>query len=197
MLMRIIAGAALASRPKGVAIMARMGFVAAASASAVLLSTYGACAAERVAGVGDVVLRVEKTEPLPNVFGGPDIFGRRRPTGVDMIQFMGLRDGKAVFVRSGVAIQSNATTLTESPRYVPTPSFGTFSGQVGGSYFHGTQNSYGGTWLPPRGSTSAEIPLAPIEIDVDWRTNPIVVLDGHRLRIDAADQTTLTYAILK
>ena len=127
MLMRIIAGAALASRPKGVAIMARMGFVAAASASAVLLSTYGACAAERVAGVGDVVLRVEKTEPLPNVFGGPDIFGRRRPTGVDMIQFMGLRDGKAVFVRSGVAIQSNATTLTESPRYVPTPSFGTFS----------------------------------------------------------------------
>jgi hypothetical protein len=32
------------------------------------------------AGVGDVVLRMDGRESMPNIFGNADIFGRTRPT---------------------------------------------------------------------------------------------------------------------
>ena len=36
---------------------------------------------EAYASVGDIALRVEKTDDLPNVFGRADVFGRKRNRG--------------------------------------------------------------------------------------------------------------------
>jgi hypothetical protein len=151
----------------------------------------------KLAGVGDIVLRVETSEPLPNVFGKPDIFGRRRPTGVATLQFAGLRDDKAIFIRTGVSIQSNATTMTESPRYVPLFGSSTYSGMVGTTPYFGSGSAMGGVWAPPRGSQAVETQLPPIEIDVDWQRDPVVVVSGKRLIIEAVTGTTLTYAVAK
>jgi hypothetical protein len=63
------------------------------------------------AGVGDEIIRAEGRESLPNVYGRADIFGRTRPTGFTVVQYGGLKDGKALLVRSGVITQSDATTM--------------------------------------------------------------------------------------
>lgn len=148
-----------------------------------------------VAGVGDIVLRVETSEPLPNIFGGADIFGRRRPTGSDILQFAGLRGDKVVFVRTSVSVQSNATTMTESPRYVPLNQFSTFSGNVGSTQIFGTGTTTGGVWAPPRGSQSTATQLPAIEIEVDWQKDPMIVMSGKRLVVRSVTATTLSYSV--
>jgi hypothetical protein len=63
------------------------------------------------AGVGDVVLRSEGRESMPNAFGNADIFGRTRPTGFTTIQYGGMQGDKVVLLRSGVVTQSDATII--------------------------------------------------------------------------------------
>src|SRR5262249_5509171 len=103
----------------------------------------------------------------PNIFGKADIFGRRRPTGVDVLQFVGVRDDKVLFIRTTTAIQSNATTMSESPRYVPLNRFSTFSGNVGGTPVFGIGIFFGGAWIPPKGSQAVETQMPPIGMEVD------------------------------
>lgn len=148
------------------------------------------------AGVGDVVLRAQTSEPLPNAFGGADIFGRTRPTGNDTLQFAGMNGNQVVFLRTSVAIQSNATTMSETPRYVQQNQFVTFSGYAGGQRVFGTGTVMGpGVVVPPSGSQTVSSQLPTIRIEVDWRSNPVVTIAGRRLVIHSATATTLTYSI--
>jgi hypothetical protein len=55
------------------------------------------------AGIGDVVLRVEGRESMPNAFGRADLFGRTRPTGFTTIQYGGMQGDKIVLLRGGLA----------------------------------------------------------------------------------------------
>ena len=48
-----------------------------------------------VASVGDTVLRVAREKNLPNIVGKADIFGRTTPTGLETVQYLGVRDGRA------------------------------------------------------------------------------------------------------
>ena len=41
----------------------------------------------------DLVMDINVTEALPNAFGAPDIFGRRRPAGRTMVQYVGTQNG--------------------------------------------------------------------------------------------------------
>ena len=52
------------------------------------------------AGVGDVVLRVEGRESMPNALGNADILGRTRPTGFTTIQYGGIQGDNIVLLRS-------------------------------------------------------------------------------------------------
>jgi hypothetical protein len=64
---------------------------------------------------GDLVMDINVTEALPNVFGAPDIFGRRRPAGRVVVQYLGIQNGMAYFNRQSTAISSNETTMTRTP----------------------------------------------------------------------------------
>jgi hypothetical protein len=68
---------------------------------------------------GDLVMDINVTEALPNVFGAPDIFGRRRPAGRTVVQFLGIENGMAYFSRQSTAISSNETTMTRTPLLIP------------------------------------------------------------------------------
>src|SRR6516162_92917 len=57
------------------------------------------------AGVGDVVLRAEGRENMPNILGRADLFGRTRPTGFTTIQYGGMQGNKVVLLREGVITQ--------------------------------------------------------------------------------------------
>src|SRR5262245_16756867 len=72
-----------------------------------------------VAGIGDTVLSISEEKNLPNVFGASDVFGRKTPTGMTTVQYLGVRDGKAVFRRHSVAIETGATTMNSTPLIIP------------------------------------------------------------------------------
>jgi hypothetical protein len=71
--------------------------------------------AETFSSVGDVMVRVDETEDLPNIFGNADIYGRKRNRGFSEVRFMGLSpSGAAVFRRRDVDILTNEDTMNRS-----------------------------------------------------------------------------------
>jgi len=133
------------------------------------------------AGIGDVILRAEGREPLPNVFGAPDIFGRTRPTGLVVVQYGGVRGGKAVLSRNSVVMQSDATTVSETGMFVPRGNAST--------------TSSGMHYVPPRRANVTQYRQPTISIAVDWRKNPRVPIAGRTLVIQHADAISITYRV--
>jgi len=147
------------------------------------------------AGVGDVVLRVEGRENMPNVFGRADLFGRTRPTGFTTNQYGGMRGDKIVLLREGVTTQSDATTMNGSPLIVPTQQQTIITGNVGQAPVSAVATTTGATYIPPSGSTSVNTAQPTIPIIVDWHANPRVPAAGKTIVIEAATQTSLVYHI--
>ena len=67
------------------------------------------------ASVGDTVLRVSREKNLPNIAWKADMFGRTTPTGVETVQYMGVKDGRAFFKRRTVDVETGATTMNSTP----------------------------------------------------------------------------------
>jgi hypothetical protein len=128
-----------------------------------------------VAGVGDVVLRVEGRESMPNVFGRADLFGRTRTTGFTTIQYGGMQGKNVVLLRSGVTTQSDATTMNSTGDLVNTP--------------------HGAVYIPPAGSTQTSVSQPAIPIVVDWKAQPAVPALGKTIIIENATPTALTYRV--
>jgi len=82
------------------------------------------------AGVGDTVLRVSHEKNLPNIVGKADIFGRTTPTGVETVQYLGVKDGRAFFERRTVNVETGATTMNSTPLVIPNTATTTHSGSV-------------------------------------------------------------------
>jgi hypothetical protein len=148
-----------------------------------------------VAGVGDVVLRAEGRESMPNVFGRADLFGRTRPTGFETIQFGGIRGSKVVLLRSGVTTQSGATTMNSTGIILPTQQRTTVQGNVGMTPVAATATTGGSVYIPPTGSTSTSMQNPTIPVVVDWRANPRVPALGRTIVIEDANATALIYRI--
>ena len=146
-------------------------------------------------GVGDVVLRVDSRESMPNAFGRADLFGRTRPTGFATIQYGGMQGDKIVLLRGGLVTQSDATTMNSTPLIVPTQQQTTLTGNVGSTLVAATTTSTGVTYIPPSGSTSVSSAQPTIPIIVDWHSNPRVPAAGRVIIIETATPTSLVYRI--
>lgn len=68
-------------------------------------------ATELFVSVGDLMVRIEVRESLPNAFGGADIFGRTRDRGFSELRYIGVDAGFPVFRRRDVDIITNETTV--------------------------------------------------------------------------------------
>jgi len=147
------------------------------------------------AGVGDVVLRTEGRESMPNAFGGADIFGRTRPTGFTTIQYGGMQGNKVVLLRGGVTTQSEATTMNSTPLLLPTQQQTAISGNVGSAPVSATATTTGMAYIPATGSTSVNSQQLTIPVVIDWRVNPRVPAAGRIIVIEAATPTSLVYRI--
>lgn len=141
------------------------------------------------AGVGDVILRAEGRESMPNAFGRADLFGRTRPTGFTIIQYGGLQGNKVLLLRGGVTTQSDATTMNSTPLIVPTQQQTVITGSVGSAPVAATATTNGLTYIPPSGSTSVNSAKPTIPLVVDWRSNPRVPAEGKVIVIEAATPT--------
>jgi hypothetical protein len=82
------------------------------------------------ASVGDTVLRVSREKNLRNIVGKADIFGRTTPTGVETVQYLGTKGGKAFFKRRTVYVETGATTMNSRPLVLPNVASTTQSGSV-------------------------------------------------------------------
>jgi hypothetical protein len=100
--------------------------------------------------VGDAVLDLKITEPLPNVFGKADIFGRTRAAGRVIVRYLGERGGMAFFSRQDITIQSSDTTMSRTGMYVPNVQQTTVTGNVGTIPVSATGTTVGtGEYTPP------------------------------------------------
>jgi hypothetical protein len=130
---------------------------------------------------GDVVMDIKVTEALPNIFGAPDIFGRRRPAGRVVVQYLGIQNGMAYFRRQNTAISSNETTMTRTPLLIPHSSQTIINGQIGTQTFSGTATTSGSTIVGPRPHSESQVELPPFAIGV--KAGGVLRAEGLALRV--------------
>src|SRR5262249_49573359 len=89
------------------------------------------------------------------------IFGRRRPAGRTVVQYVGTENGTVYFSRQSVAINSNETTTTRTPIFIP--------------------HASGNIIIPPRPHSESQVGLAPVTIGV--KVGGVLHAEGHTLRV--------------
>jgi hypothetical protein len=165
----------------------------------------GRTGAPLTASVGDTVLRVSREKNLPNIVGKSDMFGRKTPTGVETVQYMGVKDGRAFFKRRSVNVETGATTMNSTPIVIPNTATTMQSGSVNvygpNGYGHGSYSGTSTTTLPP--TVIPAHPPAPMVMDegslllsVDLSQKPAQLsVAGKTLTVLDADSAKLVYVL--
>ena len=146
------------------------------------------------AGVGGVIVHVDRKRNLENAFGKANIFGRKTYEGFSELRFMGVQNGQVAIRRVDVAVYNDETTMSRSGTYIPNSSTGTTTGMVGGVPFMATTNVSGpGTYIPPRPSNVSV--SAPSGIDFLAPIGQPLPFEGVTVTITAADPVSVSYSI--
>lgn len=148
-----------------------------------------------MAGVGDLVAKVDKQRDLVNAFGKADIFGRKTDEGYSELRFAGVAsNGDVMLYRTDVNIVSNETTMSRTP-FSSTYSTGRahanayVNGNRVSAYGSGSETS---TTIAPIPDYHQVIPAGAVTIDVQ-KNDPVVVFEGHTITIESATPTVLHY----
>lgn len=147
----------------------------------------------RTAGPGDTVIAFQSSRPLPNVFGQADIWGRTVNAGSTTVRYLGTRGGRASFERTDVAVQSNATTMTESPLILPTTSRTSMQGGVGTTPVWATATSTSTQFIPARGSSQYATMVQPIRFSLG--VGQSTVIEGTTLTVTQVNANSVVYTI--
>lgn len=147
----------------------------------------------RSAGPGDVVMSFQSRKALPNVVGGADIWGRTTNAGGTTVRFVGTNGARAVFERTDITVESNATTMSESPMIIPQTTTTTVHGTVGITDVSGTARSTSYRYIPPRGSSQYATAQRPIAITLG--SGQSVTIQGRTLRVVSVAPNTLKYVV--
>jgi hypothetical protein len=146
-----------------------------------------------IAGVGDTVLDLKQTQSLPNVADKADIFGRTRDAGRVIVRFVGFEGNQAVFVRQDVVIQSNETTMTQTPMLLPNYQTSTVGGTIGTIPVSATRTTLGTTYIPP--SPSSSYPMQAGQIQLAAPIGGSVLIEGQRLRVLRTIEGGIEYSV--
>jgi hypothetical protein len=145
------------------------------------------------AGPGDTVMNFQSRRSLPNVVGKADLFGRTTDAGHTTVRYLGTRGSQAIFERSDIAVESNATTMSETPLILPNTTNTNISGTVGGVPVSGTARSTSYKYIPPRGSSQYATATQPIQIALGQGQS--VKVEGRTLRVIRVSPTSIDYRI--
>lgn len=149
-----------------------------------------------VAGVGDTIITINNEKNLPNAFGKADIFGRTTPTGMITVQYLGSNGPIAKFIRSGVEINTNATTMNSTPTVIPNVQTTTTSGYIGSTPVTGTATTYGApTVIPAHPPETQVLSQAQVSFQIDVSKERSFSVSGKTVLIINATPTSLTYNI--
>ena len=138
--------------------------------------------------VGGQVLRVQRTQDLPNAFGKADVFGGKVNRGYTELRYQGLAaDGRLVFRITEVETESTETTMS---RYGGSTS--TLNAQRVGNSVYGTVTTYDA----PRGSTE-RLPPNTTEFALDPKKTKELTIGGIKVLVVSATETSLAYQLVK
>lgn len=138
--------------------------------------------------VGGQVLRVQRTQDLPNAFGKADVFGGKVNRGYTELRYQGLAaDGRLVFRVTEVETESTETTMS---RYGGSTS--TLNAQRVGNSVYGTVTTYDA----PRGSTE-RLPPNTTEFALDPKKTKEFTIGGIKVMVLIATETSLAYQLVK
>jgi hypothetical protein len=143
---------------------------------------------ETYSSIGDVLVKVGLRESLPNIFGKPDLFGRKRDRGFVEIRYMGMtEDGRAVFRRRSVDLLSNETTMSRTPFYT-----GSATVTVTGNTAH--ISAYG---MGPSQATVEALPPDTVEFALDLSKSRIITVEDRLIEIESADPAGVKFVVRK
>jgi hypothetical protein len=138
--------------------------------------------------VGGQVLKVARTQDLPNAFGRADLFGGKINRGYTELRYQGLAaDGRLIFRVTEVETESSETTMS---RYGGSTS--TLSAQRVGNRTVGILTYHDA----PRGSTE-QLPPNITEVLIDLNKTKAFSIGGVRVLIINATETSLEYQLAK
>ena len=150
----------------------------------------------RIAGIGDVVLRVNKQRNLENnISGKADIFGRKTNEGFAELRFAGVEaSGEIVLYRKDVQIISNETTMSRPPIAFNTGQATTRVTSSGNSARANTNIS--GVTIAPASDFHVVTPpdTTPIRLAVGETKLPI---EGYVVEVIKAGANSIEYKITK
>jgi hypothetical protein len=145
------------------------------------------------AGIGDTVMDFQLTRPLPNAFGQADIFGRRTNAGRIVVRLVGIQGGAAVFERSDINVESNATTMNQTPLIVPQVSRTTVDGMVGRTSVSGTETTTSYSVVGPRPTQQVVSASRPVQIVLSaGQSAPI---QGRTLQVLQVGSQSVSYSV--
>ena len=185
-------------------------------ATFVLLSTLAGCASIKhtsnaqqpvgqtvIAGVGDVVLRVDRHRDLENFFGKASISGRKTNEGYSELRFAGVeRTGEVVLYRKDMRIVTNETTMSRSPistifGSATTSMSGVYSNYGGtGSINANAQTNYASSIIAPTGDFHVVVPAETIPVRLAPGETRLP-MEGYIIEIIKVTPNSLEYRITK
>ena len=127
------------------------------------------------------------------------------PTGVETVQYLGVRDGRAFFKRHTVNVETGATTMNSTPLVIPNTATTTHSGSVNvygpngygfGSYSGTSTTVLPPTVIPPRTPAPVVMDDGSLLLSVDLSRKPArLSVAGKTLAILQADSARLVYVL--
>ena len=103
----------------------------------------------------------------------------------------------AEFARSGVVIDSGATTMNSTPLIIPNTQTTYTNGSLGGVPVTATSTTYGSpTVIPAHPPNANFLPQGEVMVDVDLAKQKSFLVAGNQIEIIDATPTSLTYRIV-
>jgi hypothetical protein len=141
----------------------------------------------RVAGAGDVVMRQELRESLPNAFGRADLFGRTRDRGMIEVRYVGADpDGVLRFWRRDTSVMTNETTMSRAR-------FGSTTGRVTATSYGASYNAV--TVMSPD-SRQQVLPPDVIPLSLDLRQGRLLPVNGAQIEVLDATAAGIRYRVI-
>ncbi len=140
---------------------------------------------------GDIVVRVQRTDDLPNVFGRADPFGRTRDRGFTEVRYMGLNpSGMPAFRRRDVDIMTNETTMSRTGGFSSFQARGNAHQALGGG--SAQFNAFGTSYTAPTANVGA-LPSDTVEFALDLRQSRVVTIGQNGFEVIDASPAGLKY----
>lgn len=145
------------------------------------------------AGPGDVVMEFKSSKPLPNAFGKADLFGRTTDAGRTSVRYIGTSGNRAIFERQDIVVDSNATTMNQTPLIIPHTSNTTINGSIGNASVYGTARTTSYNVIGPRPTSQYVTGTRPIQISLSAGQN--VKIQGRTLTILRITPMSVDYKV--